>query len=235
MAARSFIMSNVPSNLVFQNTTGDDMKAYIYLISGLFILILLAGCAATKVTSFRDPAFSAVNYERVLVVIPFADFELEQTAETAFVDEFAVNGIYCTAAIKLFSPTRNYTKQEIDQMLREQNIDAILSITLTDARTDSTYVPESTTSTTSGKINVIGDTGYYSGITTTQRYGGYYISKPHVSFKGTLFDVKTGKVAWVSTATTRGNAYATAKIMANSAAEAIVGKLLEDGLIKSKR
>jgi hypothetical protein len=203
---------------------------YLFLLISLFV----SGCASTKVASYRDPEFATANYSRILVIVPFSDFESKQIAEAAFADECESAGLSCKLGGELLSPTRSYSPDEIKNIVEENKIDGVLLVTLTEAWTDQSYIPQSSTSTTKGQLNSIGNSVYYSSTTSKMTSGGYYISKPRVTFRSQLFDVKTGKVAWAATSLTRGNAYAKLGRLMSSLASSTIDKLIGDGLVQER-
>lgn len=124
--------------------------------------------------------------------------------ENHFVEEFGENGKIAVSSIEIISPLKTYTDEEFNALLNNAGIDAVMAITVLDAYTEQAYVPQ--TSTTSGNAWVSGNTIYGQSKTTTS--GGYYVSKPRVKFEISLFQVKTGVLAWKATAFTAGNAFA---------------------------
>ncbi len=191
-------------------------------------LLLIVGCATTNLTSFRDPEFAGKNLHKILVVVPFSDLESRQTAETAFVNRFAGYGVEAVPSMQMLMPTRTYTNEELAKILFENKVEGVLIVKLTDVSSTQTYVPQS--SSTYGQGTLSGNTINYS--SQTYSYGGYYISKPRVRFELQLFDVSSGKVAWVGTSLTRGNAYARFKTLINSLAGSAVRQLVQDGLVQ---
>jgi hypothetical protein len=92
-------------------------------------------------------------------------------------------------------------------------------------------MPES--SRTTGSAYIIGNYIAYS--QQKQKAGGFYYSKPRVTFDCRLFDSKTGQVAWRSTSITAGNAFANFSTLAGSLSWTTVNKLLTDRVIREKR
>jgi PKD repeat protein len=98
---------------------------------------------------------------------------------------------------------------------------------LKDYWTSESYVPKS--SSTQGSANLYGNSLYYRSY--TQQYGGYYVSKPNVSFETRLFDRKSGEVAWLVSSTTRGNAFADYGNLASSLAKKVVSELKKEEML----
>lgn len=200
------------------------------LVLASVILVILSGCAITRITSIRDPEFASVSYQKILVVAPFYDIELRQNTEKAFQEEFSQRGINVLTAMQILPPTRNYSDAELEELLDRYEIDAILVVALADYWESKTYVPES--STTKGKVSVspFGNSLYYN--SATSKSGGYYISKPKVKFECRLFDVKTGKVSWMASTVTSGNAFARYTTLVNSLATTTIQKLIDEQITR---
>jgi hypothetical protein len=147
-----------------------------------------------------------------MVSAPFQDLELRTFAESQFVQHLSEYGVDAVRAIDIIPPVRTYSEEEIQSALASNHIDAVLIATLTNAYSDQSYIPES--STTSGSATVYGDTVYSESTTSTS--GGYYVSKPRVRFDVKLFVAKSGDVAWRATTFTQGNAFANSQTLLES-------------------
>lgn len=207
------------------------MKKYTAFATHFVIIAAVAGCAWTDVSSFRDPAFIGKRFQRILVIAPFGDMDSRTKTEQAFSVRLAKYEVEVIPSMGVLMPTRTYTDDELFKLLNENNIDGVLHVELTDAYTKQTYMPRS--SYTHGQASLSANTVTYSG--TTQHYGGYYISKPRVKFKMRLYDVSTGKTAWVATSLTRGNAFANFSTLIGSLADTAAEKLQEEGFLGGKK
>ncbi len=189
--------------------------------------LLLASCAATRMTSVRDPSAARSTFRNILVIAPFSDLESRTAAENIFVAKLGERGVSAIASITVMPPTKEYTEVELLRILDDSRTDGIIIVSLTDAYTKETYVPQS--STTTGSASLYGNFVNYS--SRTQHHGGYYISKPRVHYELRLLDVSTGNTAWLATSLTRGNAFAGFNTLMRSLARRAVQKLAEDGVI----
>lgn len=198
----------------------------------LFVSILLIGCASTKITTFTDPAYrSGSAFGRILVVAEISDLKWRQKMESRFVGEFGVRGIFAIEGINLFPPTRELSDQEKIDLLLENQIDAFVLIDVGDAGVKQVYIPETGSSTqTKGTVSVYGNTATYRERKTTTTYGGYTLSKPWAQFQARLYNVSNGENAWVASAFTSGNAYASFNTILNSFCAKTVEQLITDGM-----
>jgi len=94
-------------------------------------------------------------------------------------------------------------------------------------------MPVTSTSTkTEGNVNVYGNNAKYKEKSKTTYQGGQTYSKPWADYEANLYDVSNGKMAWIASAHTKGNAFANFNTVMNSFCGEVVGKLIEDRLIK---
>jgi len=188
---------------------------------------LLFSCAWTDVTSIKDPNYSQIQFNNVLVVAAFSDIEYRQKTELAFKKQLEKQGVNAVRSIDMFPPTREVSNTELIDTVKENNIQCVLIIAFSDYWTSESYIPPY--STTSGSASIIGNSIYYS--QTTQTYGGYHFSKPRINFELRLYDTQTGTTAWIAKTHTKGNAYANFNTLINSLASKSVKTLSEEDLI----
>jgi len=211
------------------------MKRYkpiaVVLIGSMLVLM---GCATTKITSFCDPDYQGTTIEGAMVAGLFGDLETRQKTEGAFIKVFNERGIGIRVipSMKLAPPTRpDITEEEMRSALKQEGISMILAVQLTDAYSQESYVPESSYTEVQG--SVWGNT--FQGTSSTQKFGGFYVSKPTMLFKVQLYDTENYRMVWTSSSLTRGDAFADFDAMVKSLAHATLIKLYEDGLIKGVR
>jgi hypothetical protein len=121
---------------------------------------LMSSCAATRITSVRDPSASKSTYRTIFVIAPFSDLESRTTAENIFIAKLGERGVRGVSSIAMMPPTKRYTEVELARILDESGADSVLIVTLTDAYTQQTYVPES--SSTTGSATLYGNVVNYS-------------------------------------------------------------------------
>lgn len=192
----------------------------------LMAVFLLAGCASTKVTAYRDTAYAGRSYYKIMVAAPGLKLEARQTLEKAIASELTTKGALGVESIGIMQPTRSYSDEDFSQLLNSQAIDAVLVVD---------------TAKTYKKI-----TGYTAGSTSTYwwgswRRGGAFtlstpseaIVSPRMEVEFRLVDVDTNQTAWMSSTFTAGNAYATLATLCNSLAAKVTEKLKGDGMLAS--
>jgi len=205
------------------------MKRKYFLVGLVLILaIFLSGCASTTLSTISNPELSQLKFGKILVVAPFSDIGLRKQTEDAFIMKFNLSGMNAISSIQRIPPVRDYNQKELLKILEQDKIDGILVVGLKDYWTSQTYVPKSSSS--QGSASLYGNSLHYRSY--TQEYGGYYISKPNVKFEIRLFDSKSGQVAWLTSALTKGNGFADYNTLANSLAKKVVKRLIEENMLK---
>lgn len=209
------------------------MKLIGYSIS-LFLIFLFWGCASTRMTSFKDPDYQKAEFKRILIVANTSDLEDRQKLESKMVEAFSEVGVFALESFKLFPPTRELTDEDKVDLLLKNNIDSFVSISVGESGVSQVYIPQtSSTTKTTGNVNIYGNTASYRQKSKTTYQGGYNVNKPWAEFETKLYDVSNGQMAWIASSFTGGNAYANKNTVINSYCEKTVDQLLEDNLIQN--
>ena len=201
-----------------------------YFLVGLFLILamFLVGCATTTLNTIKNPELFQIKFEKILVVAPFSDIGLRKQTEDAFIAKFNLSGMNAISSIQRIPPVRDYDEQELLKILEQEKIDGILVVGLQDYWTSQSYVPKS--SSTQGTASLYGNYLHYRSY--TKEYGGYYISKPNVTFEIRLLDSKSAQIAWLTSSLTKGNGFADYNTLANSLAKKVVKKLIEENMLE---
>jgi len=202
-------------------------KRFFVVILLMLIAVYLMGCASTKISTVRNPESYNTKFENILVIVPFTDIGLRRQTEEIFVSKFNSSDMKALSSLELMPPIKDYSDQELMNILDKNKVDGILTVALKDYWTSESYVPKS--SSTQGSANLYGNSLYYRSY--TQQYGGYYVSKPNVSFETRLFDRRSGEVAWLVSSTTSGNAFADYGNLASSLAKKVVSELKKEDML----
>ena len=207
----------------------------------LALPLALIGCATTQMTSMAAPEVKGRSFGTVLVIADIADLGLRQQAENAFAhspstahslvcdpicraaDDARASTVFLAAYAVLF-PGRNYTPMELIAILAANKIDATLVVTPTAAGTSESYVPPSySTSCTSWSVT--------TSCRTTQS-GGVVVERPRATYVARMFEIRSGRAIWISTASTGGNAFASSSTLIESMAEKTLQHLRSDGVVR---
>ena len=198
-------------------------KLLILLIS----FLLFVSCATTKISSFKNPDIDFSNYQRMLILGNSRDIDFRKTIETDLVTAFTEQSIGAVSSIELISPVKEYTDEEIQKILSENNIDGYLSVAVVTALEESAYVPQ--TSYTNYRSHYVN--GQLISTPYTSTYGGYSVSYPKASFEIILTDIKTGQIAFKATANSEGDEFSDMKTISKSLAK----KIVEEYIVLSEK
>ncbi len=172
----------------------------------LYVVILtvlsLTGCLSfhrPQLISFRDPAFSAVAYGRIMVIADIPQWQEGYRIEERFVELLEDHGVRAVSAMKFMPPTRTWTDAQRDQVIQANSIDGVLRISIAAEGKDIRQVPLETTTTHKKEKEVTrkGDTVLVDR-RITQTEGGYTAEIPWRQYDIKLVDAATGKTAWIT-------------------------------------
>ena len=192
----------------------------------LMMVLLLAGCASTKVTAYRDTAYAGKSYYKVMVAAPGLKLEARQKLEKAIVSELTQKGALGVESIGIMQPTRSYSDKDFFQLLNSHAIDAVLVV-------DTAKAYKETTGYTGGSSSTYWWGSWRRGGAFTLSTPSEAIVKPRMEVEFRLVDVATNQTAWMSSTFTAGNAYANMDTLCNSLAAKITEKLKDDGMLAS--
>lgn len=139
-----------------------------------------------------------------MIVVDIPDWQQGYRIEQRFVDLLQNNGIRALSAIKFMPPTRTWTDDQREQVMKANSIDGMLRITVAAEGTNIQQVPLETTTTHKKEKEVTkkGDTVIVDkSITETQ--GGYTTEVPWRRYDIKMIDAASGKTAWITSATDR--------------------------------
>lgn len=199
------------------------MKVKTYKVTVIFsIFLTLLSCATTKISYINNPSVHISSFTKILVFAPFDDLNLRKKIEKYFVKEFTELGKMAVSSMKIIPPIKVYSEDELSVIFSNEKIDAFLYVTLIDAYSDQAYIPSRSTTTSTSRIS--GNS--IRSQSTTKTSGGYYVSKPRISFNIELFDIQSGDLAWKATTFTAGSAFTDNNILFKSIAEKVVKSII---------
>lgn len=200
----------------------------------ILVLVFVAGCVRTNVTSVANLSVRANEpFKRLLVSATKMPLDEALAVEGALAKQLANKGMFALQRTKVLPPTQEYTPQEIGRVMQTNNLDGILIVSLGNKSTNESYVPPTYhPGTTTGTVNVVGNTAYMNSYTTPgYTTGGYSISKPSALYSASLYDYRSGKRVWYATGKSRGNAFSDYRDLGASMATETIDKLAGDNVI----
>jgi hypothetical protein len=158
-----------------------------------FLCLLVAACATTQVTSvWKDPAFTAGQMKKVLVIGMSEKVSLRRVFEDAFVERLEARGVKALPSYPVF-PDGKLTDQKLVDELMESGADTVLIARLVESKTVEQVVPASTTMVPRQSVDLY---GYYA-TTYDYVYNPGYVTESRVAVVETnLYDAATKKLIW---------------------------------------
>jgi hypothetical protein len=193
-----------------------------------YLALIFAGCASTRLSTFKDPKYQNRSYSSFVVMSDFADIEDKKYFESKLSTELSKVGINSKRGIDVILPTREYSSEDFGRAIVSTEAEALIFVNLTDSYSTSTYVPPSYNTT--GAVSTFGNHSYLN--STTSQSGGYNINKPVEEYEILVVDLSTWEKVLVSSGVTRGNAFANSKDLLDSLARKIVKVLLQERVLK---
>ncbi|MCD7915274.1 MAG: hypothetical protein LUG96_08485 [Tannerellaceae bacterium] len=214
------------------------MKVKNIIIFPVFLLLVLAGCNTTQVTSsWSIPNISPAVMEKVLVVGIMADREERVKTEEAMVNQLRQNGINASSAFDLFGPKgfSGTTEEEITRQLRGSDYTSVMIVSLVNKDKELTYVP-----------GTYYARPYYSPYYGARRYyrrywalydnmytPGYYTTTTDYVLEAEIYTVNDDDQL-IYSAQTKTTDPANASSLAESFAKTIVSELRSKGLVSGE-
>src|SRR5712671_294112 len=195
-------------------------------------LALVLGCAATSMSSFRDPDYNSRSFKRVLVLANVRDLYWRGQIEGAIVSRLRANGVQAQGSMLLLPPTRELSQEQTDSTFKANGIEGFLVVSVGDTGSQTVHVPVlGTTSVSEGSARRSGSSVTFDVTTRTSAQGGYDVKKPWAYICTNLFDTEHGRMAWIATSMSGGNAYSSMVNVVNSYCGKVAGRLLGERLV----
>ena len=208
----------------------------------LAVLALMSGCATSRVTAFRDPAYPAARFDRLAVFALGMNLGAAVAVERQLCEKLAPTR--CIPGSSVLPPTRVYSGDEAARYLENSGANAVLLASLMADRSAARYfgtVTASTvsgTTTTTGTVNLYGDTGVWSassyGTASVRTVSTPVYGYSRVAFGQLgLFERASGNLVWRGEIRIAGQGLlsVTDEAFISSATSAVAEELKAAGLI----
>jgi hypothetical protein len=171
-----------------------------------FALFALYSCITSNTTmigSWANPERQKdKQYHSVYIAALTQNTDAKTVLELALADEVKKRNLHAVksidAMLPLFTKENKPSKEEMLKVLKDKNCDAIFIVTLLNVKTESRYVPSTTTSFAPYPMyNYYGGWYNYYGYNYYQVYEpGYYTEDKKFYLESTLFDIDTETILW---------------------------------------
>ncbi len=194
------------------------MNNYKVVLSGLFGLLLISGCASnTKLSNtWSDPGNTA-SYNEILIV-GISDSEQKRRAyESFFIASFQGKGINAVASYTVIDHKielnlegeKGSLRKIVKSAIKDSDIDAVLVTHVVSIEEEDIYRPSMDyqpvySSAYYSRPHYGGMYGYHGYVTAYVQQPGYYTEERTYVLESNLYDVKSGELVW----TTRSKTFA---------------------------
>ena len=164
------------------------------------VIFLLSSCSSTKITSeWKAPNATAVKYNKIMVVgiIREADRTIRERMEDHLVGDLKALGYNAYSSMEQYGPKsfQGMTEEQVNEKLRKDGIDAVMTIVLLDKQREKYYVP--------GRVvyspyNTYHNRfwGYYRSIHARIEMPGYYDVSTKYFWESNLYDLTNQKLLY---------------------------------------
>jgi hypothetical protein len=169
--------------------------------SVLCLVVLLCGCASTLFRSVQQaPDFDAARLHRVMIFGLFKNPDIRQRVEAEFVKRWKKHGVEAVSSIQALPANTPMTQDAVKPLLIKGKYDAALVMRVLDKRTVGPgEVAYSTTAVSAAEQT--GDSEAWKDV-----YRGppvYAAPNTLVAMEASLYEVPSGKRAWMAVTETR--------------------------------
>jgi hypothetical protein len=182
-------------------------------VLALAFLIVLSGCAATKIKEvFQDDAYQG-HPKNVLVVAVASNITVRRTIESGFAKQLKNRGAGATESFRVLPEGTELSgdagRDAIVAIIKERGIDAVLLTRVTGRRSDVRDIPGMTITTGFGyPYGSYGAWGGYSAVVyssgpTSPTTQGYSHETKFLDIETHLFDTAAEKLIWAARTETR--------------------------------
>jgi hypothetical protein len=211
------------------------MKSIILFTGFLvFSALIFSSCATTETTSFVDPAFRGKQFSKICVLADVSDLKYKQKLEREFMKNLAEKNVNVTIGSQLFPPTREWSQEQMQEILLKEGIDGYLLVTWKDKGVQETYHPGQAVSETKGEVKKKDGKDVYTERTVTTQTNGSVDKEFRSYFEAKLIDVLTKNNAWIATSYSSSGEWMGSDfdLIMESYSSDIVEKLKNDGMIR---
>lgn len=171
---------------------------FLKYFSFLFLMMLSACGAFTRVSSVKGPGYTGKIYHKIMVEgrgrTPKENLDIEWTFRNTLQSPY----LSVVASTDIFPLTQNFTEEEKKIKINSEKIEGVLIVSFKDKQVKHNYSPPDTTTTTvknkDGKTEI-----------KTQSSGGYNYYTEYDYHDILLVDTESSKPVWSASASTQGD------------------------------
>ena len=166
------------------------------------VILFTTGCATVKITAswMNKEKAKPGMYKSVLITALGNNMEARTTLENDLANAAKARGLKAVKSLDVFPPgfkPSEDNKELILNKIREKGCDAIFTVALLNTKTETRYVPGSTTYGPVARYPYYGNFwGYYSYGYAVVQEPGYYTTDKTYFIESNLYDTATEEIVW---------------------------------------
>ncbi len=209
-------------------------KLILKLLFFAMLSAFISSCATTETTTFTDPAFRGKQFGKICILADISDLKYKQKLEKEMAKELSKKGVSVATGTQLFPPTREWSEEQMQEILVNEKIEGYLLVTWKDKQVQETYKPGQSVTETKGEVKKKNGKDVYTERTVTTQQGGSVDKEFKSFFEAKLIDVRTKANAWIATSSSASGEWfgSDFDLIMESYAEDIAESLKKDGMIK---
>jgi hypothetical protein len=197
-ARSSLIFSQHTSN--FQFAMRNTFRTLLLAFSA--VLMMTACGPSVKITGswMNKEARAGKKFQKIFLFAMTNNMSAKQTIESDLARAGAAEGIQTVKSSDVFQPgflQSKPTKEAIAQKIKDAGCDGVFTIALIDAKSETRYVPGTTTYAPYPAYGYYGSFGGYYGYHGAYMYDpGYYVNDKTYFIESNLYDLATEEIVW---------------------------------------
>ncbi|WP_027728052.1 hypothetical protein [Treponema sp. C6A8] len=116
------------------------MKKNLFWIFSLFSVFFMVSCASSNISAVKNEGKRILDYKRIVVFSNTADISFRKNLENEIKEKFLKYGKNAVESIILLPPLKEYSVTEIYKICKQNNYDAILSVSQMNAEKETGYI-----------------------------------------------------------------------------------------------
>jgi hypothetical protein len=207
------------------------------LLAAIILLLSVAGCASSKITSsWKRPGTEPQHYNKILVlgIIREADRSIQQKMESHLAGDLQALGFNSVSAFAAYGPkpVQDWSEEKISKRFAKEGYDVVLTIVLLNKQKEKYYVPGKMQYT---PYNMYQDQlwGYYRSLDSRIESPGYYNEATRYFWESNFYDVGSGKLIY--SVQTQSFEPASTDALAHGYGEKIVQNIIDNNVVRVKK
>jgi len=204
-------------------------RSILIILSLSFVAFSSHALRSTDIEAYTDPDFVDYKFTKVLLVVE-GGFEVTKIVSKRLAKDFSKRGIVLIDQKRLFPPTREWTSEARNAVLKKNLVDAVLVVT--PGASSASVMPAITQTYGNVNGNYNDSSGTFSGSGSATSYQ-LYSARSEAEFSAILLDVATSRIVWYTDILTKagGTFFVGSKGDAKAVSKGVLKGLIENNHI----